>query len=202
MDYTHRNEDGTVAAVPDSLKKAFKTNLGRVVYDGGGIEPDVKIESEYYSILSAQLMKDDYIFNYVTDYYYSHPTIAPAKEYRFSDADYADFQSWLVKRKFKYETRNEYILSAMKKNAEEEKNFDGIKNEYNTLLAKIEAEKKQDFIKNKSELQELLSSEVVSRYYYQKGQIENQLNNYNAALKKAVELLTTNTAEYKKVLKK
>ncbi|WP_222166047.1 S41 family peptidase [Edaphocola aurantiacus] len=202
LDYTHRNEDGTVAAVPDSLKKAFKTNLGRVVYDGGGIEPDVKIESEYYSILSAQLMKDDYIFNYVTDYYYSHPTIAPAKEYRFSDADYTDFQSWLVKRKFKYETRNEYILSAMKKNAEEEKNFDGIKNEYNTLLAKIEAEKKQDFIKNKSELQELLSSEVVSRYYYQKGQIENQLNNYNAALKKAVELLTTNTAEYKKVLKK
>ncbi|MNT75878.1 hypothetical protein D3C72_2148160 [compost metagenome] len=90
----------------------------------------------------------------------------------------------------------------MKKNAEEEKNFDGIKNEYNTLLAKIEAEKKQDFIKNKSELQELLSSEVVSRYYYQKGQIENQLNNYNAALKKAVELLTTNTAENKKVLKK
>lgn len=202
LDYSHRNEDGSVATVPDSLKKAFKTNIGRVVYDGGGIEPDVQIESEYYSLLSSQLMKDDYIFNYATDYYYSHPTIVPAKEFRFSETDYADFQSWLAKRRFKYETRSEYILSAMKKNAEEEKNFDRIKNEYNALLAKIESEKKQDFVKSKAELQELLSSEIVSRYYYQKGQIENQLNNYNAALKKAVELLTTNTPEYQKVLKK
>lgn len=202
LDYTHRNEDGSVAAVPDSLKKPFKTSIGRTVYDGGGIEPDVKIESEYYSLLSSKLLKDDYIFNYVTNYYYSHPTIAPAKEYRFSDADYTDFQSWLVKNKFKYETRSQYILDVVKKNAEEEKNFEKIKTEYNALLSKMESEKKQDFVKNKAELQEILSSEIVSRYYYQKGQIENQLNNYNAALKKAVELLTTDKEAYKQILKK
>lgn len=202
LDYTHRNEDGTVAAVPDSLRKEFKTLAGRKVFDGGGIEPDVKIESEYYSLLSSKLMRDQLIFNYATEYYYAHPNIAPAKDFKFSDAEYEEFQKWLSTKNFKYETKNEYILDALKKNAEEEKNFDRFKNEYNTLLTKINQEKKQDFINNKNEIKELLSSEIVTRYYYQKGQIENQLNNFNAAIKKAVALMTTEKAEYSKVLKK
>lgn len=202
LDYTHRNEDGSVAAVPDSLKKEFKTAAGRKVYDGGGIEPDVTIESEYLSLLSAKLLKDNFIFGYVTDYYYEHPTIAPAKDFMFSDAEYEQFQKWLVTKNFKYETKNEYILEALKKNAEDEKNFERFKSEYNTLLSKINQEKKQDFINHKNEIKELLSSEIVTRYYYQKGQIENQLNNYNTAIKKAVALLTTEKNEYDRVLKK
>lgn len=202
LDYTHRNEDGSVAAVPDSLKKEFKTAAGRKVYDGGGIEPDINIESEYLSLLSAKLLKDNFIFGYVTDYYYAHPTIAPAKDYMFSDAEYEQFQKWLATKNFKYETKNEYILEALKKNAEDEKNFERFKSEYNTLLSKINQEKKQDFIDHRNEIKELLSSEIVTRYYYQKGQIENQLANYNTAIKKAVALLTTNKSEYDKVLKK
>lgn len=201
LDYAHRNEDGTVAAVPDSLRKVFKTVSGRSVLDGGGIEPDVKIESEYYSLLSSRLMREDHIFNYVTEYYYAHPKIASAKEFNFSDSEYESFQKWLAKNKFNYQTKNEIYLSAFKKNAEEEKNFDNIKNEYNSLLSKINQEKKQDFITHKNEIKELLSSEIVSRYYYQKGQIEHQLNNFNAAIKKAVALMTTDKEEYNKLLK-
>jgi carboxyl-terminal processing protease len=201
LDYTHRNDDGTVAAVPDSLRKAFKTVAGRKVLDGGGIEPDVKIESEYYSLLSTRLMREDHIFNYVTEYYYAHPKIAGAKEFAFTDNDYEEFQKWLAKNKFNYETKNEIYLAAVKKNAEEEKNFDRIKNEYSSLLNKINQEKKQDFITHKNEIKELLSSEIVSRYYFQKGQIEHQLNNFNAAIKKAVALLTTNKEEYNRLLK-
>ncbi|HTO17348.1 MAG TPA: S41 family peptidase [Edaphocola sp.] len=202
LDYSHRNEDGTVSKVPDSLKKGFKTELGRIVYDGGGIEPDVKIESEYYSLLTIRLLRDDYLFNYVTDYYYKHPSIAKAKDFQFSDRDYKDFQEWLKKNNFNYETRNEYLLSLLKKNAVDEKNFESIKGEYNSLLNKINAEKKQDFINNETEIKELLSSEIVKRYYYEKGQIENQLNNNSAAFQKALDLLTTQKSEYNKILKK
>ena len=141
MDYSHRNEDGTVAAVPDSLKKAFKTVAARVVFDGGGIEPDVKIESEYYSTLSTQLMRNDYIFDYVTDYYYSHPKIAPAKDFQFSDAEYDSFQKWLVDHNFNYKTKNEYLLEILKKSAEDDKTFASISTDYNSLLQKINSEK-------------------------------------------------------------
>ncbi|HRP90771.1 MAG TPA: S41 family peptidase [Edaphocola sp.] len=201
LDYSHRNEDGTVSKVPDSLKKLFKTIAGRAVYDGGGIEPDVKIESEYYSLLSTRLLRGDYLFDYVTNYYYQHPTIAAAKDFQFSDKEYEDFQSWLKKHSFNYETKNEYLLSLLKKNAEEEKRFENISREYEVLANKLSQEKQKDFIKNKTEIKELLSAEIVKRYYYDKGQIENQLNNYNAAFKKAVDLLTTEKANYKKILK-
>ena len=202
LDYSHRNEDGSVAPVPDSLRKAFKTSNGRVVYDGGGIEPDIKIESEYYSVLASKLMRNDFVFNYVTDYYYKHPSIAPARTYQFSDAEYEDFQKWLEKNKFTYTSRNEQILEALKRNAEEDKSFTTFKSEYNNLLNRINQDKKLAFTQNKKELQELLSGEIVTRYYYQKGKIENQLNNYNAALKRAVELLTTDKGTFDKTLRK
>ncbi|HLU18063.1 MAG TPA: S41 family peptidase [Edaphocola sp.] len=202
MDYANRNEDGSVASVPDSLKKAFKTAAGRIVYDGGGIEPDVKIESEYLSLLSAKLLKDLVIFDYVTEYFYKHPSIAPAKQFKFTDADYQDFQKWLSSKNFKYETRNEYILDALKKNAEEENNFSRIQKEYDMLLQKLNQEKKKDFENYAAEIKDIIATEIVSRYYYQKGQIEYQLSKENAALKKAVALLSTDKAEYNKILKK
>ncbi len=200
LDYSVRDEDGSVLSVPDSLRKPFKTKVGRVVYDGGGIEPDVKIEEEPLSPLSVSLLTKGYIFDYATKYYYSHPAIAPAAEYGFSEKDFNDFEKWLSDKDYSYKTESEELLAVLKETAEKEKYFDNIKNEFNSLSARLAHDKKQDLLKNKKEITHLLGSEIVSRYYFQKGRLINRLKQNDEELKKALQLLTS-SSEYSALLK-
>ena len=100
LDYTHRNVDGSVGKLPDSLKTAFKTKSGRTVYDGGGIDPDVAVERELYKDITYSLIRKNLIFKYATKYKFEHPTIADAKTFSISEKDYEDFISWLSDKEY------------------------------------------------------------------------------------------------------
>ena len=109
-DYSHPNEDGSVGLIPDSLISEFKTKNGRIVKDGGGISPDVEIVPGPLSQISAELYLRNYIFDFATEYYWSHPDIKSIDQFSFSDKDYADFKTFLVKRNFNYRTESEESL--------------------------------------------------------------------------------------------
>jgi carboxyl-terminal processing protease len=200
LDYAHRNEDGSVSAVPDSLKKTFSTKAGRKVQDGGGIAPDVPVEEEEYSNIALSLLVKNYIFNYATKYYYSHPSIAPAEQFSLSEPEFSDFKNWLNTQNFAYRTEGEKMLEVLKKDAQENKYFDRIKSEYNALVSKIANDKFQELEKNKSEIIALLSNEIVSRYYYQSGRVLQRLSLEDKTLDKAL-ILLPDSVDYTNLLK-
>src|SRR5690606_22897636 len=129
IDYSHRNEDGSVAIVQDSLKKPFKTKNGRLVYDGGGVEPDVKTENVELSNMLQTLLAKGYIFDYATKYYHEHSDIAPPQEFRLSDAEFNAFVTWLNSKDYSYQTASERKLQELKEQAEAEKSFNKIRAE-------------------------------------------------------------------------
>lgn len=200
LDYSHRNDDGSVLSVPDSLKKMFKTKIGRTVYDGGGIEPDVKIEDESLSPITITLLNKNYIFDYATQYYYSHPTIADPADFVLTDNDFNDFEQWLSGKDYSYKSESEELLTDLKEKAEKEKYFDNIKNEFNALSSKLSHDKKQDLIKNKKEIMNVLTNEIISRYYYQRGRVINKLKRDDKDLQKALMLLSS-SKDYQSLLK-
>ncbi len=202
LDYSHRNPDGSVSAVPDSLKQQFKTKNGRVVFDGGGIDPDIKTEDYELSQILQALMAKGFIFDYATKYYYEHASITSAEAFKLSDAEFADFEKWLSSKDYSYQSETETQLLKLKKEAEKEKTFDKIKNEYNALLAKLAHDQREDLIKHKAEVSRVLANEIVSRYYYQKGRVVNRLFNGDKDMEQAFSILENNSKDYKQLLKK
>ena len=188
LDYSNRNKDGSVGKIQDSLKTAFKTKNGRTVYDGGGIEPDIEVEQEKIGNITISLIRKRLIFDYATDYRFSHDSIASADKFQFSDENFVDFQSFLSDKEYEYTTETEDVVEKLKKIAEEEFYFKEIATEYNALIAKLEVNKKDDLNKFKSEIKELITSEIVSRYYYQKGRIIATLQ-FDKDVKEAIKVL-------------
>lgn len=198
IDYSIKNEDGSVYKVPDSLKVAFKTKKGRVVYDGGGIEPDIKIEPFKYSNISLSLVTKYLIFDYATKYRSLHPTIDSVKNFEVTDSIYNDFTNFITDKDYDYITKSEQSLKDFKTNAVAEKYFDAIKAEYDDLQTKILHNKKGDLVKFKDEVKDLLKDEIVSRYYFQKGRSEAALSS-DSELKKAF-IVFADTVTYKGIL--
>lgn len=198
IDYSNRNEDGSVGKVPDSLKTEYKTKGGRVVWDGGGVEPDVDIEREKPSSVLPVLARKFYIFDYATQYVKNNPSVASAADFKLTDNDFADFTNWLGDKDFGYQSKTEMALEKLKETAEKENYFDGIADDYNKLMKALSHDKKQDLIKNKKQVMRFLQNEIVSRYYYRKGAMENTLST-DEVTKKAIGLLN-NTAAYKQLL--
>lgn len=188
LDYTHRNDDGSVGKVPDSLITPFKTKNGRVVYDGGGVNPDFKTPIHKYSQILQSLVLKSLIFDYATQYKLKHPTIVAAKDFKLTDAEYDEFVAWLADKEYDYTTKSEDLLKQLKSTAEKEKYFDAAATEYQALKDKMMHDKKADLYKFKAEIQEFLESEIVSRYYYQKGKIENGFK-YDVEVKEALAIL-------------
>jgi len=187
IDYSQKNEDGSVAKIPDSLKVAFKTKNGRVVYDGGGIEPDIHLNPYKFSNIAVSLVTKYLVFDYATKFRITHPTIASSKEFAVTDEIYNDFVSFISGKEYDYTTKSEQSLKDLKENAVKEKYYDDIKTEYEALKAKIIHNKKSDLDKFKDEVKELLKEEIVSRYYYQKGRLEASLS-FDQEVKKALEV--------------
>ena len=198
IDYSNRNDDGSVGEIPDSLKTEFKTKAGRTVWDGGGIEPDVKVKKEKVSPVIPVLARKFYIFDYATEYVKKNPSVAKPSTFSLSDKDFNDFVAWLGDKDFGYQTKTEKALDALKETAEKEEYFDAIKSEYVKLQASLSHDKKQDLIKNKKQVMRVLQNEIVSRYYYREGLFENNLNLDNE-VKRAVSLLQ-NASEYSQLL--
>lgn len=198
IDYAHRNADGSVGVVPDSLKKTYKTVKGRDVKSGGGIEPDIAIKQEQISKLVIALYSKNYIFDYATNYAQSHPTISPASNFALTDAEFNQFVKWLENKDYSYQTETDNMLDSLKQTAIREQYYDAAKAEIAALQAKLQHDKKQDLIKHKEEISHLLESEIVSRYYYLKGRIAQSLSS-DKDFKKAIEVLESPT-QYKSYL--
>lgn len=192
INYAEKGPDGEVKRIPDSLKVAYKTKAGRVVYDGGGIEPDVKIEPELLSNITFTLLEKNLIFNYATIYRAKHPEIKKALEFKLSDADFEDFVNYLSTKEYKYSTDSEKNLEELEKTAKEEKYYEALKDQINELHKKLALDKKNDIYKQKSELISLLEEEIAERYYYRKGRIEASFAN-DKEIQKAIEVLNNTT---------
>jgi carboxyl-terminal processing protease len=188
LDYTHKDEEGRVDKVPDSLISAFKTKGGRIVYDGAGIMPDVKTEEEKFSNILISLISKNHIFNYGTKYYLAHQQLDVASKFTLTETEYAEFINYLKDKDYGYKTRSEIELEHLKENSEEEKYFNDIKTEYEALINKMSSNKKDDLAKYKGQIKRYLEEEIIARYYFQKGRIEFSLKN-DDELKEAVRLL-------------
>jgi carboxyl-terminal processing protease len=198
LDYAHRNEDGSVGKIPDSLVTAFKTKGGRTVYDGGGVNPDITLETLSLSNISVSLIIKNLIFDFATEYKTKHPSIPPVKDFKLSDADFNDFVAFISDKDYDYTTKSEKALEELKTTSENEKYFDALKNEFEALKTKMIHDKKEDIQKNKTEIMQLLTEEIVARYYYQTGRAEAAAG-YDKEIRKAVEVLD-NSSLYASVL--
>ncbi|WP_053406637.1 S41 family peptidase [Persicobacter sp. CCB-QB2] len=199
IDYSHRNDDGSVGKLPDSLKVAFNTANGRPVYDGGGIDPDIEIERKYIAPITASLLARGWIFDYATNYYYDHESIVSPAEFEITDEDFNNFVTWLGDKEYDYTTKVEKSLEELKEFAEKEKFFDDVQAQIEELEKSVKHDKKKDLEKFKDEIKTVISEEIVSRYYYREGLIEASFKT-DETVQKAIEVLN-NTEEYNKILK-
>jgi carboxyl-terminal processing protease len=198
LDYTHRNADGSVGNIPDSLITEFKTKNGRLVKDGGGVTPDIRNVQDTLSALSFKLVQDYMIFDFATQYAANHKTIAPPDKFEIGDDIYGEFHQYLTEKKFSYESRSEQTLKVLIETAKKERYFEGTKNEFSALEKGLTLNLSQDLDKNSEEIRDLLKDEIVSRYYYQKGAIISALGGDKEI--KSVKSLFNNPTEYSRLL--
>ncbi len=172
IDYSHRNPDGSVARIPDSLTNEFKTAHGRIVRDGGGITPDIVVKAEKTSNISYYLMRDFLFFDYATQYAAKHDTIAHPKEFKLTDEEYADFKEYVKSQDFKYDKQSVRILDELKEVAKFEGYFDeATQKQFEALEASLNHDLNRDLDTFRDEISGFLSVEIIKRYYYQKGEI-------------------------------
>lgn len=188
IDYSNRNEDGSVGKVPDSLKVVFKTRNGRVVYDGGGVDPDIVVNLGFLPPIAVSLISKGLIFDYATEYYYHHATIASSQDFKLTDAEYNDFVTWLNDKDYDYTTRVENSIDELIKQAKKEKYYEDIDQQIQSLKTKVMHNKNTDLQKFKADINQILEEEISSRYYLRKGVIETSFS-ADESIKAAIEVL-------------
>ena len=201
LNYKH-SKGGYVEHVPDSLTKVFYTANGREVRDGGGVKPDVEVKPDSLPNIAFYLAgardSNEVMLNYEVDYIAKHPTIAPAKDFALTDADYDEFKARVLKADFKYDRETEKYLKDLEKLAKFEGYYDDAKPEFEALKKKLSHNVAKDLDYNKEYIKQLLENEIVAAYYFQAGAIQNSLR-YDKQIKEAVKLLNS-PEEYKKIL--
>lgn len=198
IDYQNRNEDGSVGRIPDSLTTVFHTVSGREVRDGGGITPDIEVKPEKLPNILYYLINDNLVFNYATEFCLKHPTIAPAETFALTDADYTEFKNMVKKSDFKYDQQSGKILKSLKEAAEFEGYMDGSSEEFKALEKKLTHNLDRDLDYSSKEIKNIISYEIIKRYYYQRGSIIQQLKD-DDDLKEAIKVLN-DPEKYKNTL--
>ena len=198
IDYKHRNPDGSVGRIPDSLTTVFHTAAGREVRDGGGVTPDVSVKQDKLPNILFYLVNDNLIFNYATQYCLKHTSIAPPEKFEVTDADYADFKEMVKKADFKYDQQSEKILKSLKEMAEFEGYLADASEEFTALEQKLSHNLDRDLDYFAKEIKNMIAQEIVKRYYFQRGGIVQQLKDDND-LNEAVKVLGDLT-KYKEML--
>lgn len=198
IDYKHRNEDGSVGRIPDSLTTVFHTAAGREVRDGGGVTPDIAVKQEKLPNILFYLVNDNLIFNYATQYCLKHPTIPSPEKFVVTDADYADFKEMVKKADFKYDQQTEKVLKSLKEMAEFEGYLTDASEEFKALEKKLTHNLDRDLDHFSKEIKAMIAVEIVKRYYYQRGSIIQQLKD-DDDLKEAVKILG-DSPKYKEML--
>ncbi len=198
IDYTHRNEDGSVGRIPDSLTTVFHTAAGREVRDGGGVMPDIAVEQEELPNILYYLISDNLIFDYATQYCLKHPTIPAPEAFEVTDADYADFKEMVKKADFKYDQQSEKLLKSLKETAKFEGYLADAGEEFEALEKKLTHNLDRDLDFFAKDIKIMIAVEIIKRYYYQRGSIIEQLKDDND-LRAAVKILTS-PDDYRKML--
>ena len=198
IDYSKRNADGSIARTPDSLTNVFHTAAGREVRDGGGIRPDMEVKVDKTPNILYYLVNEDMIFDYATQYALQHPTIAKVEDFQLTDADYADFKAMLKKRDFTYDRQSEEVLKKLKEFAEFEGYTENAKEEFAALEKKLQHNLDLELDRFAKDIKPLITEEIVKRYYFEKGAVQETLKE-DIGLEKAMEILQK-PEEYKKVL--
>ena len=198
IDYAHRNEDGSVARIPDSLTTVFHTTAGREVRDGGGVSPDIEVKQERLPNILFYLVRDNLIFDYATDYCLKHPAIASAKEFELTDADYEEFKNKVKGADFKYDQQSVKILNTLKEAAEFEGYMKDASDEFKALENKLKHNLDRDLDYFSKDIKKMIAEEIIKRYYYQEGAIIQQLKD-DKDLDEAVKVLT-NPERYQQIL--
>ena len=193
IDYSHRNEDGTIKRIPDSLTTAYRTAAGRIVRDGGGIMPDIESKAEQLPNLLYYLANDEVLIDFSTEYTRQHAQIVPVEQFTISDSLYEAFKKYVEASDFTYDRQSSKALKALKEIAEFEGYLKDASAEFAALEQKFNHNIERDFENFKSEICNLLADEIVTRYYYQKGAIAQALKS-DSLLFRAQDLLSDHAA--------
>ena len=189
LDYTHRDADGSVGYIPDSLIREYKTLKNkRIVRDGGGVNPDVEALPETLSRIAVTLYLRNLIFSYATEYAFRHDSIAPAKKFTLTDKEYEDYVAYLQDRFFDYQTETELTFQKLKEIAARERYMEDASSEFEALQTKLSHDRFKDLELFKADVKELLEEEISSRYYYNAGRIANTMRN-DSQIRAAVNML-------------
>jgi carboxyl-terminal processing protease len=198
IDYAHKDENG--GKTPDSLISTFRTRKGRVVYDNGGITPDVILEPVEFSPVSANLYARSYIFRFANHFARKNSTISSAEDFEITEEIYNEFIDFIKDQNFVYTTESEKMISEMSRIAEEESYLQEIKEHLESLEKQLKTIKENDFHTHRREIEQLLRVEIVSRYYFQKGKIISAMKD-DPELKEALDLLS-DQKKYQETLEK
>lgn len=175
IDYVNRHLDERAKELPDSLRRAFKTQTGREVLDGAGIDPDVTTEIETISNVSRSLINHNLIFNYATIYWNQHKELTNGSKFQLTEEEFDDFVDYISDKDYDYTTASEQKIKELLEAAKEESYYDAVKSTIYDLQAQVVADKKNDIKKNIEEIEMILGLEIISRYQFQKGRIEASL---------------------------
>lgn len=193
INYAERRSDGSVYKIADSLKVAFETRSGRVVYDGGGIDPDVEVERPERSAVTRALQRDFMIFDYANQFTKLHDSIPEPKDFHITNDIYDDFKRFISQQDFSYETETERLLRRLKNASESELYFNAMDAEIDRLIEIVDKEKERDLITFRSEIEQILREEIVSRYYYRQGRVIVSLDD-DPDVDRALQLLSDREA--------
>jgi carboxyl-terminal processing protease len=198
LNYTKRYTDASASSVPDSLRTAYKTKNGRTVFDGSGVEPDVAVEKPTSSNIAKSLVDKYLIFDFANQYKQKHDSIAAPKTFALTDAEYDEFVKFVGDKKFDYNTQTETLIERLNKTTDREQYDQSVKDMVAKLTEQVKAEKKKELYSYKTEIKNLLTQEIIGRYYYQKGKVEASLNKDPEVLA-AISTLS-NPVKYKQLL--
>ncbi len=198
LNYSNKDKNGKATRTEVANYNAFKTKKGRTVYDGGGIQPDIEMDETITSAIAEALIKNDGIFNFVTDYYYKNQTLGDQIP-TISDADFLSFKTFLKKTNFDFNTESELSLKKTLEAAKKEKIDDNITLEYQNLLSAIQKSEEKLLDKNQNEIKRLILEEIIKRFQYKEGLYQYYLKN-NIEIKKATAVLLDQN-QYKQILK-
>lgn len=198
IDYKHRNEDGSVGTIPDSLTTVFHTAAGREVRDGGGVMPDIEVKQEKLPNILFYLVRDNLIFDYATQYCLKHPSIPSPQEFKVTDADYNDFKAMVKKADFKYDQQSEKIMKTLKEAAKFEGYLDEASEEIKALEKKLTHNLDRDLDYFSKDIRSMIADEIIKHYYYTRGGIIQQLKD-DDGLQAALKILA-DPVKYKETL--
>ncbi len=198
LDYSNRNDDGTIGEMPDSLKIVFKTKAGRKVLDGGGVEPDIKVTATEANALLQTLYAKNIFFDYANQYAYHNKAMPNPESFKLSKAAIDSFFNWVIEKEYTYKTKTEEALEKLQATAQKEKYADALAESLKAMQEKLTHNKLQDLQLNQADIIRFLQLEIVKRYYNTKGKYANSVAN-DVEVQEAINVLS-NKQQYTNIL--